>query len=95
MKGERKRQSESIGDSKKKQRTENEGDCNLLWLFDSSVSVCLGGVTDQVATALRKIRCYVGVPAKFNKAAKLLLNLLQEGHITSNYSTLFFEVDAS
>ena len=47
---------------------------------------------DQVATALRKIRCCVGVPSKFNKATRLLLNLVEEGHVTQSYAELFFEV---
>lgn len=76
MNSNRKRQSEAQDDSAKKQKTRE----------------AQGGVKDQVATALRKIRCYVGVPSKFNKAAKLLLSLLQQGHVTASYSMLFFEV---
>ena len=49
-------------------------------------------MTDNVVSALRKIRCHVGVSAKFNKAARLVLSLCQEGHITTASGSLFFQV---
>ena len=56
----------------------------MRWILDT--------VTDKVVSALRKIRCHIGVPTKFNKAARLVLSLCHEGHITTASSSLFFEV---